>query len=198
MVGRKFKYSEVDNSVQSRELKAALDLLECAGAVCKVRQTSGTCLPLEADADDRNFKVAFMDVGLMQNLCGLRGEALMTEDLLGLHAGALAEQFVGQELVALREPSERPALHYWAREARTSNAEVDYLVAHGWRVLPLEVKSGKTGSLRSMHLFLKQYGAPCGIRVAQQPMGCEPPVVSTPLYALESLGRLVAEAMSRG
>jgi len=158
----------------------------------------GAGLPLEADADDRNFKVAFLDVGLMQNLCGLRGEALLAEDLLSLHSGALAEQFVGQELVAGAEPSERPALHYWAREARTSNAEVDYLVAHGSRVFPLEVKSGKTGSLRSMHLFLKQYGAACGIRVAQQPLGYEPPVVSTPLYAIESLGRLVSEAMGRG
>jgi hypothetical protein len=49
-----------------------------------------------------------------------------------------------------------------------------------------------------MHLFLKQYGAACGIRVAQQPLGYAPPVVSTPLYAIESLGRLVSEAMGRG
>lgn len=196
MVGRKFKYSAVDHNVQSRELKLALDLLERAGVVYRVKQTSGAGLPLEADADDRNFKVVFLDVGLMQNLCGLSGEALMAEDLLAIHAGAVAEQFVGQELVAGTEPFDRPVLHYWAREARTSNAEVDYLVAHGPRVLPLEVKSGKTGSLRSLHLFLKQYNVPCGIRVAQQPAGYEAPVVSVPLYAMEMLGRLVSEATS--
>ena len=195
MVGRKFKYSAVNDSVQSRELKVALDLLERAGVVYRVRQTSGAGLPL--DADERNFKVAFLDVGLMQNLRGLRGEVLMAEDLLGFHAGAVAEQFVGQELLAGAEPFERPVLRYWAREARTSNAEVDYLVAHGSRVLPLEVKSGKTGSLRSMHLFLKQYGSPCGVRIAQYLPHYAPPVLSIPLYAVESLGRLVAEATGR-
>jgi hypothetical protein len=195
MVGRKFKYSGVDNSVQSRELKAALDLLERAGVVYRVKQTSGAGLPMEAGADDRNFKVVFLDVGLMQHLCGLNGEALMAEDLLSIHAGAVAEQFVGQELVAGAEPFDRPALHYWAREARTSNAEVDYLVAHGTRVIPLEVKSGKTGSLRSLHAFLKQYDAPCGIRVAQQPQGWQSPVVSTPLYAIERLRPMVSEAI---
>jgi len=195
MVGRKFKYSAVDSSVQSRELKAALDLLERAGVVYRVRQTSGAGLPLEVEADDRNFKVVFLDVGLMQHLCGLSGEALMIEDLLSIHSGAVAEQFVGQELVASSEPFERSVLHYWAREARTSNAEVDYLVSHGARVLPLEVKSGKMGSLRSMHLFLKQYDTPCGLRVAQHPHGYLPPVVSVPLYAIERLKPLLSEAL---
>ena len=91
----------------------------------------------------------------------------------------------------------RPALHYWAREARTSNAEVDYLVARGSRILPVEVKSGKTGSLRSMHLFLKQYGSSCGVRVAQYPLDYTPPILSIPLYAIDSLERLAAEAAAK-
>jgi hypothetical protein len=124
---------------------------------------------------------------------GHSGPALFSRET----AGAVAEQFVGQELVAGAEPFERPALHYWAREARTSSAEVDYLVAHGSRVLPLEVKSGKTGRLRSLHLFREQYGAACGLRAAQQPAGYEPPVLSIPLYAIEALGRLVSEALER-
>ena len=190
-VGRKFKYSAVDDSVPSRELKLALELLEKAGVVYRVRQTSGDGLPLEAGASDRNFKIIFLDVGLMQNLCGLYGEMLSAGDILAVHAGAVAEQFVGQELIGNLDPYVRPGLYYWAREARTSSAEIDYLVASGSKVYPLEVKAGKSGTLRSMQLFLEQYRAPLGIKVSQANLQLEKPVLAVPLYALEKLQSLL-------
>jgi predicted AAA+ superfamily ATPase len=187
MVGRKFKYAAVDDTVHSRELKGALELLEKAGVVYRVKQTSGSGLPLEAGASERNFKVVFLDVGLMQNLCGLSGELLASSDILAIHAGAVAEQFVGQELKAHADPFMQQGLFYWAREARTSNAEVDYLVPCGPRVLPLEVKAGKSGSLRSLHLFLQEYKAPLGIQVSQSNQQHAAPLLSIPLYAMHGL-----------
>jgi predicted AAA+ superfamily ATPase len=187
MVGRKFKYSAVDDTVHTRELKAALELLEKAGVVYRVKQTSGSGLPLEAGANERNFKVLFLDVGLMQHLCGLSGELLAASDILAVHAGAVAEQFVGQELLAHADPCVRLGLYYWAREARTSNAEVDYLVPHGSYALPLEVKAGKSGTMRSLHLFLQEYKAPTGIRVSQANQRYENDFLSIPLYAMNTL-----------
>jgi hypothetical protein len=191
MVGRKFNYSSVDNTVHSRELKGALELLEKAGVVYRVKQTAGSGLPLEAGASDRNFKVVFLDVGLMQNLCGLSGELLASSDILAVHAGAVAEQFVGQELRAHADPFLQPGLYYWAREARTSNAEVDYLVPFGSNVLPLEVKAGKSGALRSLHLFLQEYKAPIGIRVSQLNRQYESTLLSIPLYAMHELSAML-------
>ena len=196
MVGRKFKYAAVDDSVPSRELKQALTLLEKAGVVYRVKQTSGDGPPFEAGASDRNFKIVFLDVGLMQNLCGLCGDMLSESDILAVHAGAVAEQLVGQELAANLDPYSRAGLYYWAREARTSSAEIDYLVACGSRVLPLEVKAGKSGSLRSMQLFLKQYQAPWGIKVSQANLQFENPVMSVPLYALEKMQSLVTDQIA--
>jgi predicted AAA+ superfamily ATPase len=187
MVGRKFKYSSVDDTVHTRELKGALELLEKAGVVYRVKQTSGSGLPLEAGASERNFKVLFLDVGLMQNLCGLSGELLAASDILAVHAGAVAEQFVGQELRAHADPYSQPGLYYWAREARTSNAEVDYLVPFGSRIFPLEVKAGKSGALRSLHLFLEENKAPWGIRVSQLNRQNDNNLMSIPLYAMHSL-----------
>lgn len=191
MVGRKFKYSAVDDSLPSRELKRALELLEKAGIVYRTRQSSGAGLPLEASASDRNFKVAFLDIGLMQNICGLHGEMLAADDILAVHAGAVAEQFVGQELIGNQDPFIHPGLYYWAREARTSNAEVDYLVACGSKVFPIEVKAGKSGTLRSMQLFLEQYKVPWGIKVSQANMQMEKPIISIPLYAINKLPELL-------
>ena len=92
----------------------------------------------------------FVDVGLMQSLCGL---ALETEyakaDLLDIYQGALAEQFVGQEMVSTGQEE----LHYWSREARGSSAEVDYLSVQEGVICPVEVKSGAAGRLRSLHLL---------------------------------------------
>ncbi len=69
LVGRKFKYSSVDREVQSRDLKEAVDLLEKAGVLYRVSRTSGAGHPLGALVSDRHFKLVFLDVGLMQNLC---------------------------------------------------------------------------------------------------------------------------------
>ncbi len=42
------------------------------------------------------------------------------------------------------------------REAKGSAAEVDYLWQKGEQILPVEVKAGKTGTLKSLRLFLSE------------------------------------------
>lgn len=191
MVSAKFKYSNVDPDAQSRDLKTAVELLEQADVIHRVRQTSGAGLPLEAGVRERHFKAVFVDVGLMQNLCGSTAATLLGEDLLQVNAGAVAEQFVAQELLAYRDPFQPAALYYWARQARNSSAEVDYLVTCGSKVVPVEVKAGKTGTLRSMHLYLAQYPAPMGVRISSRPLDVTAPILSVPFYALEHLERYV-------
>lgn len=68
--------------------------------------------------------------------------------------GGLAEQYVGQALRLLFPPYVEPFLYYWQREDKSSTSEVDYLISIGTRVIPVEVKAGKTGSLRSLHYFV--------------------------------------------
>jgi len=65
----------------------------------------------------------------------------------------MAEQFVGQEILAATNSD----LYYWARDASGSSAETDYLIEKQGKVVPVEVKSGKSGSLKSLHLLLKTY-----------------------------------------
>jgi len=195
-VGRKFRYAAVDREVPSRDLRQSLLLLEQAGTMNRVRQTSGAGLPLGAEASDRNFKVVFVDVGLMQNACDATAELVVARDLLAVYAGAVAEQLVGQELRSCGDPYVETGLHYWAREARSSNAEVDYLVASQGRVLPLEVKAGKSGALRSLHLFLQEYGAPIGLRVSARPLEFDGRLLNVPLYMVHQIPRLAAATMA--
>ncbi len=105
-------------------------------------------------ANHKRFKALLVDVGLMQRLSGMPADAEYGKSsLLSMYSGALAEQFVGQELVA----SPGDEVYCWLRPQKSSSAEVDYMVAPGGRVVPIEVKSGPSGRLRSLHLLLKQY-----------------------------------------
>ena len=186
LVGRKFVYSRVDPDSRARELRAAVELLERAGLVRRVRSTSGAGLPLGAEADDRHYKLIMIDVGLMQNLSGAT-EQLLHGDPMQINGGAVAEQFAGQELLAHRSPYERPELFYWHRRQRNSSAEVDYLVAAHGRVVPVEVKAGKTGRLRSLAVFTEHYRPPMAVRVYGDRFRRDGSIASVPLYGMERL-----------
>ncbi|MBF0105712.1 MAG: ATP-binding protein [Deltaproteobacteria bacterium] len=187
MAGQKFKYANVDKDTPSRELKEALELLERAGVVHKIKATSGDGLPLESGAKDKHFKTLFLDTGLMQNMCGLSGDIIQSQDLLDVHKGAVAEQFVGQELAVAFDPYTRPKLYYWLREAKNSSAEIDYLIAQGSRIVPLEVKSGPRGKLRSLTLFMDEYKSKKAVVISQGKYKEQGNVVFLPLYGIECL-----------
>ena len=193
LVGRKFMYSKVDPESRARELRAAVELLERAGILHRVCSTSGAGLPLGAEADDRHYKVIMVDVGLMQNLCGAT-EQLLDGDPMRINDGAVAEQFVGQELLAHRSPYERPELYYWHRKRKNSSAEVDYVTATAGRVIPVEVKAGKAGRMRSLAVFVETYRPPVAVRVYAGGFRRDGGTVSIPLYGLERLPALLADA----
>ena len=132
----------------------AFDLLCKARVIHKIASCDPSGLPLGASANDRRFKAALLDIGLLQNLCRVPVELELRErDLLAMYRGALAAQFVAQEMMA----ASGHELYYWARDARGSSAEVDYLAIREGRILPVEVKSGVGGSLRSLHLMPATY-----------------------------------------
>ena len=128
-----------------------------------------------------------VDVGVMQHLCGMPVDVEYAKtDLLDIHAGAMAEQFVGQELLAAGQE-----LHYWARSAKSSTAEVDFLIVNHGAICPIEVKSGVSGRLRSLHMLLETYeSCPRGYvfstaRYSELP---EQKLVFLPLYHAYSTG----------
>ena len=95
-----------------------------------------------------------VDIGLMQNLCGMNiSNEYSTPDLLDIYHGAMAEQFIGQEILV----SHYGKLYYWSRQAKSSTAKVDYLVNVDDIIIPIEVKSGSAGRLKSLHIFLENY-----------------------------------------
>ncbi len=153
-VGEQIKYTNLSDTTKSPVNKNALEVLAKARLVHKVPSCNPPGIPLGASANLKKFKAVLLDIGLMQNLCRLPVDLeIRQEDLLAIYRGKLAEQFIGQELLCWYGSS----LHYWARDARGSSAEIDYLITRDGQLYPLEIKSGAGGSLRSLHFMLEKY-----------------------------------------
>jgi uncharacterized protein len=155
-VGSQIKYTRLAPDQRIEKTKTSLDILEKALIVQTVTAASAAGLPLNAHVSARKIKPLFLDVGLMQYVCGMDPAAILADkDLSMIYKGSLAEQLVGQELLAAGG-SENGKLFYWARDKKSSSAEVDYLAVHQGAVFPIEVKSGPAGQLKSLHLFLTE------------------------------------------
>ncbi len=188
-LGEKFKYSAVSQDYTKRELEPCLDLLCKAGIATKIFETAGQGIPLGAQASREHFKVIFLDVALSQNVLGLKAGQWIIDPLTQfINKGNLTEAFVGQELLAYSSPFTERNLYYWHREARTSNAEVDYLIQKDENIIPIEVKSGHGGAMQSMRIFLESHRqSPYGIRFSPQNYSLADRIYTYPLYAISSL-----------
>ena len=213
-LGNKAKYSNISPGDRSRDVRHAVDLLTKARVCLPVHHSDCSGLPLLAEIREKDYKLVFLDVGLASHVCGLGWNALrsMGEREL-VNEGALAEQFVGQHLADRSEELGPPRLTYWLREAKSSNAEVDYVWSRGDWIIPVEVKAGKSGSLRSLQQFAPSRRPPIAVRfdlneltlqrVSHQARSgdglvrVEYDLLSLPLYAVGELPRLVNEIRNR-
>ena len=195
LIGQKFIYAKVDNQIKSRELKDALELLETAGVLTRVTLSSGAGIPLSAHTKPNFFKIIFLDIGLMQAASGITQETTLAKDFTAIYKGALAEQFVGQELLAYAKNYLKPKLFYWAREARSSSAEVDYLVEKDGIIFPIEIKSGSSGRLKSLLLFLQKHPHLMGLKISQAPYKKEDRIIALPLYGIEKFMNYTPKAL---
>jgi uncharacterized protein len=153
-VGQQIKYSSLADGYSNPTIKKAFDLLCFAQVIRKVPSASLAGIPLSVSSSERKFKALMIDVGLMQHLCGMPVDIEYRKDnLLAIYQGSMAEQFVGQEFLS----SGQDDLYYWAREAKSSSAEVDFLIVKNDRIYPVEIKSGASGKLKSLHLLLQTY-----------------------------------------
>jgi predicted AAA+ superfamily ATPase len=156
LLGQKFKYSHVNADVQSTAIKAALTLLTQARLCYPIYHCAANGLPLGAEIDIKTFKVILLDVGLISIALGLSLQQIdVIHDLNLINKGAIAEQVVGQLLRVIEVPYIHPDLYYWQRDKKGSAAEIDYIIQHENRIIPIEVKSGTAGSLKSLHLFMQ-------------------------------------------
>lgn len=193
LISQHFKYSHVSSECRSKDLRVALEQLGWAGLLNKVLATHASGIPLHTQMTENKFKLLFLDGGLVNsaNRCDI--QTAWETELLQINGGALAEQFVGQELIAYADPRMHTQLYYWERDKKGGMAEVDYVIQVGSQIFPIEVKAGTTGSLKSLNQFLLEKQTPFGIRISQHPLSFYEKVFSIPLYLIGQLPRLMTD-----
>jgi len=193
--GLRFRYENFAPGFKSQRMKDALGKLEAAMLITRAWPTYSLDLPLAVRPKSAP-KLLPLDVGLALHTLGTGFQTLATEPLERLLDGRLAEIFVGQQLLADQMAIADP-LFFWVSESARANAETDYLVPGPGFPVPVEVKSGASGALKSLHQFLTRARRDLGIRLHAGPFADERHEVRTPegplKYRLVSLPLYLAE-----
>ena len=155
-LGKKFVYKDANGQVSAFSLRQALDLLTQARVCHRIVATSANGLPLGAEANEKFSKVILLDCGLCSAALGLSLHLGSLSEISLINNGGMAEQLVGQLLRTITPAYISPAIYYWQREKPGAEAEVDYLIQHEDQIIPIEVKAGRSGTLKSLHQFMKE------------------------------------------
>lgn len=195
LIGQKFKFSKIDPEIRARELKVALDQLCWAGLLNRIYFSNSSGLPIKGQKKEDRFKLLFVDVGLLQCAMEMDYEEGYQKNIIQINSGSIAEQFVGQELLVYGNALQKKELFYWDREKKGGEAEVDYVIQQGSYIIPIEVKAGTTGQLKSLHQFMTEKQSNIGVRISQLPLNFEKNILSIPFYLIGQLQRLIKEAL---
>lgn len=148
-IGNQIIYTKLSQRFTSPTVKKGVDLLRMARLLYSVHNVSVGNLPLTASG--KQFKLFFLDVGLLLRKSNLEYQNLyIKKELSAAFQGMLSEQFVAQQLVAATNQN----TFYWARTESGTSSEVDFVISKDSKIIPIEVKSGKSGSLKSLHYLL--------------------------------------------
>jgi uncharacterized protein len=208
-LGSKYVMERVNAPARAGEVKKALQLLEAARICHRVRHTAGNGLPLGAESKSNFFKVIFSDVGLVSVQLGL--SRLKLEDarkMILSNKGAVSGQYAGQQIRVFQSSQEDPALFYWQRIGGRQG-EIDYIIQHGTAIVPIEVKAGARGSMKSLHQFMFDKGLHLAVRCDLNPLSVGEMQVKTtlgdevsytllsiPLYLMELLPGLLDQLIA--
>ena len=150
--------------------------------------TSANGIPLGAEANERYQRMSVFDTGIQQCLLGSDLSKLsLTENVDMVNKGTLAEVYVASELMKAASCYERQQLYCWHREKKDSQAEVDFVVQIGQEIVPIEVKSGTTGKMQSLRVFLNEKQLHFGVRTSMENFARYDNIRVYPLYAISNI-----------
>ncbi len=161
---KRIKFQNFGNSnYRSREVKEAMQKLNDARIIQLIYPTTDTEVPLKPDIK-KSPRLQFLDTGLVNYALGLQAEMIGMKDLSRAFKGAVIPHLITQELISLETLRDIKPF-FWVREKSQSSSEVDLVYTYKNLVIPIEIKSGATGSLKSLHQFVERAGHPYAIRI---------------------------------
>jgi predicted AAA+ superfamily ATPase len=195
--GKRIKFHGFGKSnYGSKEMGEALRTLEKALFISLIYPTTSSVLPIVPELK-KSPRLQMLDSGMMNYFLGVQTEILGTQDLTHVYHGTLIEHLVGQELLAIKYTA-LSGLNFWVREKNTSSAELDYIYPFEGKLIPIEVKSGKAGKLKSLHLFMNDathdmairfYAGKLNITLVKTSQGKSYQLLSLPYYLVSQIDK---------
>jgi len=184
----KFVYEHAAVQTSNAQVKQALDLLIMAGLVYSITHSAANGVPLGAEINLKYQRFILLDTGLFQRILDLDvAQILITNNFQTINRGAIAEIFVGLELIKASSCYNPISLYCWQREKRQGNAQVDYLIQQGEQIVPVEVKAGTQGAMQSLHRFMAEKSIKRGIRTSLENFAHYENIDVFPMYAISNL-----------
>ena len=192
--GGKFIYTNSMLELSYKQAKEATDLLDQSKLIINVMSCYANGIPLGGDINPKSNKYLLLDTGLYLHECKLNiSELAIRPTAEFINNGKLAEMLIGLELLKSGDPFRENSLFYWHREAANSTAEVDYLTQLNDTVLPIEVKSGTRGAMKSLHMLMAEKSLSLGIRTSQENLSILGNIRIIPHYMISDWKRLLTD-----
>jgi uncharacterized protein len=175
--GNRIKFQNFGNSnYGSREVGESIRVIEKALLLYLIYPSTSSVLPLFPDKK-KSPRLQLLDTGLMNHFAGIQKEIIGTNNLEVVYRGKVIEHIVGQELLASKY-NVLSELNFWTREQKDATAEIDFIYVFDGQIVPIEVKSGATGRLRSLHLYMDSAPHNLAIRIYSGALNIE--TITTP------------------
>lgn len=163
-IGKRITFTNFAGSDQRvTAIKQAFRLLSRVNLFELLYPTSALSVPAIPNLR-RQPKLLAYDLGMVNYVVGIQDRYYGDVDLHSIFKGAAVEQIVGQQLLGLQKRGNFK-LHYWVRNKRNSSAEIDYLIDWQSTLIPIEVKAGKVGSLKSLFIFMEDSDVDIAVRI---------------------------------
>lgn len=163
-VDERIKFQNFGNSnYKSREVGEAMRNLDDARIIQLIYPTTDTEVPLKPDLR-KSPRLQFLDTGLVNNELSIQAGMLAMHDLSDAYRGAIIPHLIAQELISLNTTKDSKP-NFWVREKKQSSAEVDIVFQYKNLAIPIEIKSGKEGKLKSLHQFIEAVDHPYAVRL---------------------------------
>ena len=195
--GKKFIYSKVEGNYRTEQVKEALDLLCDAGLVYRIQHTAANGLPLGAEVNIKFNKYIILDTGLLLTLLSnsVGGNMQISTAVLSstaadlVNKGSLTEMVAGCEIIKYLKPNIKQDLYYWENLTKNASSEVDYILSYNMQIVPLEIKAGIGGKMKSLRYFMEKKQIKYAIRSSLENFSRldNEGIDIIPLYALSNL-----------
>lgn len=170
--GQQFTFSNSELELTYAKARNCTDLMERAKIVLRIECTHANGIPLGGDINPKDNKFMLLDTGLYLSETGLDlSEWIADAPAKFVNRGRLAEMFVAHELKKSGSPLQDNLLYYWHRENGNGKAEVDFVVQYRNAPLPIEVKSGTRGSMKSLRILMDEKSFKLGVRTSEENFG---------------------------